>query len=1103
MSADEVSGARSATAPTDCDWVVVDLSCVPSALVGTAMEEPQEFAPAYPTVPLPPEPEPEMTAAVTVVPDPNSQNTGPEATTELVGFVVRGRRHVERLQVDDMDSLVLSDGRRLLPLLRTLRTFRVAIDEQGGILKFTPEGGSEVELDVPNGQIRIKGQTRPLEFRQAVSEITLKPDIYIPPEDLSEILDMELVWNDQLYEYRIQLDRKLSIWKTRTGRSLLSAETQYIEMDLPEALPPADRSGDLLQFAQVEWHPSYSWRRNTSQENSTSESRVINIAGPSETLWGNWSDGQYKIRISHPNRTWSNTEGWAWPNDDPYVAEADWFEWVHRWRSAEITVGDSTFGLSDLVYPAFNATGVRINGLAGWTAEELKADKSNLGLRQYFGQPHIFEGPAPIDATVELQLNGRTIDVQTVRPEADAPPGMGTYRFDDVDLPSGILNEVTIVIREPDGNEIRVEKSIVGTPQLLPKGRTAYLGLVGTKREGDTTDHECLDAGDFYGHISGARLLHGVSDRLSLGIVLACEEDHHHRYLEKDNDSDDRSYPESSGHAGTTLSYLPFDNLILSGNMAASQGQGQGRDEYDGVAIRTRAEYLPMQKLSLDLDLLNLGSDYFDGTDPDVCDRRGGETGFSWALHRKWTVEGGIGWIRDNLDGEMAETTQASYQNIGASTTALPRVTLGSRFHLLDVSTEDEPRILTELSIRTALRRDLNLYGQVFLGEELSVNDDDRFLSLLRLRHAPRVLRPSQYWTLRKTLNANNTVSLIYNDTEAEETLSVVHDLKIDRPRHPWRLRTEILKELSDEAGSDEYGFRLRGEYLLDRVGFNYVSATGEYRQGDYAFLLSLNIKQLYSRHQKRMININESRVRTAYGAVHGKVFLDYNGNHLPDGDEPGVPDVKVCLGQNLSVLTDKKGYYILSARPNTPEVQVYLDPDTIPAIYTVTHGTQKAKLYRDSLTEVNLSVAPLISMVGRVVTVDPNAPDPNAAGAEAHDITATVLDGVAENVQQSAPLTRHPACGVRVSLHNPQSGLLAAESITGQDGSYYLGDVKPGRYVLRVDPKTLPSLHELAESERTVEVAATREEFVEIEQPDFVAILQKKAEPPPDSSKE
>jgi hypothetical protein len=53
------------------------------------------------------------------------------------------------------------------------------------------------------------------------------------------------------------------------------------------------------------------------------------------------------------------------------------------------------------------------------------------------------------------------------------------------------------------------------------------------------------------------------------------------------------------------------------------------------------------------------------------------------------------------------------------------------------------------------------------------------------------------------------------------------------------------------------------------------------------------------------------------------------------------------------------------------------------------------------------------------------------------------------------------------------------------------------------VDPKTLPALHELAESERAVEVATTREEFVEIEQPDFVAIVQKNDKPAPDSSKE
>jgi len=170
-----------------------------------------------------------------------------------------------------------------------------------------------------------------------------------------------------------------------------------------------------------------------------------------------------------------------------------------------------------------------------------------------------------------------------------------------------------------------------------------------------------------------------------------------------------------------------------------------------------------------------------------------------------------------------------------------------------------------------------------------------------------------------------------------------------------------------------------------------------------------------------------------------------------------------------------------------------------------VTNGTQKARLYRDSLTEVNLSVAPLISMIGRVVMIEPNAPDPNATAPEAAstDISATILDGVAEDVQQAGSSTRQPASGVRVSLYNPQSGLLVAESITGKDGSYYLGDIKPGRYTLRVDSKTLPESCELVEPERAVEVAATREEFLEIEQPDFVAIPKTEEEPPEDHGKE
>jgi hypothetical protein len=1047
-----------------------------------------------PPLPIPALPADPNKSTIVVMPDPNSKETRSETTTELIGFVVHGRWFSERLQVDDLDSLVTPGGKRWLPLLRILRAFRFRVQEQVGLIRFTVEGTGDVELDWERKQIHLKGQTSPIELLQAVSEITMKADIYVSPEDLAKILDMQLVWNAELYAYVIQLDRKLSIWDTGPQTSLFSKSSKYVEMDLPEALPSANRSQETLQLVQVDWGSSYNWRQDTSgASQASSSSHTVNLNGPRETLWGNFENGQYKVQVSQPSIAWANQQGWRWSSEDPYLAHADWFEWTYRLPSAEVTVGDSAFGLSDLVYPVFNATGVRVNGLAGWTSEELKADRSRMGMSQYFGRPHVFEGPAPIDATAELLLNGRTIEVQKVSAQADSPPGMGTYRFEGIELPNGILNEITILIKEANGNEIRVEKSVMGNPQLVPQGRAAYLTIVGSKRDSSVLGKRVLDAGDFYGYVTGGRVLYGLTDRLTVGTTLASEQDYNHRFLAQANPFGTRRYPASSNQAGTTLSYLPVDNLMLSSDVAGSQAEeGEGQGRYSDMAARIRAQYLPTQKLSFDADFLNLQPNYFDGTDPEVSDRRGGETGLSWRLNRKWTLDGGMGDVRNNLTDQLEKTTEVFYQNIGLQTTVLPRATLMAKLHHLDVSVEENSRMLTEFGLNLMPVPDLSLYGRVLLGKELTVEEDDRFLSLLRLRHAPPDLRPSQYWAIRKNLNQNSTLGFAYGDMEIERTVSLFYDFRVPLANHPLRLHTEIIKELMDKQdGEAGYGFRAGSQYLLDHVGFNTLGATAEYGDGAYSFFLYLNLMNLYARHEGRFININDARVRTDYGAIHGKVFVDYNGNHLLDSDEPGVPNVKVSLDQiGSSTLTDKNGYYILSAPSSASEVRVYLDLKTVPALYNVSHGTQLAKLYRDSLTEVNLSVAPLISMVGHVVAVDPNAAHAQAPDPNALDFAAMILDVV------DPSKTKKPVRSVRVSLIDPKSGRLVTDSVTGEDGTYYLGDVQPGQYLLRVDAKTLPKSHELVEQERTIEVKATREEFMEIQQPDFVATVRDEPKP-------
>jgi hypothetical protein len=1043
-------------------------------------------------------------STVMVLPDPNSGNGKSEKTIELVGFVVRGRLLYERLQVDDLDSLITPDGKRWLPLLRVLRAFRFKVQEQGSTIRSAVEGVGDVELDVAKKQIQIKDQTSSIELLEAVSEITMKADIYVSPEDMSRILDMQMVWNVELYAYVVQADRKLSIWDIGSGKSLFSTQAKFVEMDLPEALPSANRSREPLQLMQVDWRSSYNWSGSTSggaQERSGSH--VVNLDGPRETFWGNVENGQYKVRISHPGLVWANQQGWRWTSEDPYLAHADWFEWTYRLPSAEITVGDSGFGLSDLVYPTFTATGVRINGLVGWTAEELKTDRSSMGMRQYFGRTHVFEGPAPLGATAELLLNGRTIDVQKVFSRADSPPGIGIYRFEGVELFNGILNEITILIREENGNEIRVEKSVMGTPQLVPQGRAAYLGIVGSKRESTVLGKRVLDAGDFYGYVTGGRVLYGLTDQLTIGTTVASEQDYNHRFLTQANSFGTRRYPASSNQAGVTLSYLPVDNLMLSGETAGSQEvEAEGQGTYVDMAMRLRAQYLPTQKVTVDADALNLQPHYFDGVDPEVSDRRGGEVGLRWNLLNKWTVEGGAGEVRNNLNGQLDHTTVVDYQNMGFVSTILPRSALTGKLHHLGVNAGADSRILTELSLNVMPARDLSLYGRVLLGQDLTVEEDDRFLSLLRLRHAPPSLRPSQYWALRKSLDSNNSVGLAYNDARVERTVSFLYDLRVPLENHPLLLHTEFLRELMDQPEGGDYGFRGRCEYLLDRVGYNSLGASAEYRHGAYSFFLYLNIMNLYSHHDGRFTNVNETRVRTAYGAIHGKVFLDYNGNHQLDPNEPGVPKVKVCLGEMTNTLTDKKGYYVLPAPAETSEVRVYLDPSTVSAVYSVTNGTQLAKVYRDSLTEVNLSLAPLISVVGRVVVaIDPNAPQAKAVDPNAPILSATVVPGKDPNALAKDAGNSKPVSGIRVYVTDPESNRLVTDSVTGEDGGYYFGELRPGKYLLHIDPKTVAKQYKLVEQERPIEIQSTKEEFMEIKLPDFVATVKSESKTSDDTS--
>lgn len=70
--------------------------------------------------------------------------------------------------------------------------------------------------------------------------------------------------------------------------------------------------------------------------------------------------------------------------------------------------------------------------------------------------------------------------------------------------------------------------------------------------------------------------------------------------------------------------------------------------------------------------------------------------------------------------------------------------------------------------------------------------------------------------------------------------------------------------------------------------------------------------------------------VFTTRGIIFGKVFVDTNGNRIQDGDEPGIPGVRLYIEDGSYIITDEEGkysFYGLTARTHI----VKLDRTTLP----------------------------------------------------------------------------------------------------------------------------------------------------------------------------
>jgi hypothetical protein len=178
---------------------------------------------------------------------------------------------------------------------------------------------------------------------------------------------------------------------------------------------------------------------------------------------------------------------------------------------------------------------------------------------------------------------------------------------------------------------------------------------------------------------------------------------------------------------------------------------------------------------------------------------------------------------------------------------------------------------------------------------------------------------------------------------------------------------------------------------------------------------------------------------------VGGLVFVDYNTNGIPNPGEPGLEGIKVVLNRVHACVTDRNGHFVLPGIVASSEARVSLSLDTVPATLVPTNGTQKTLVHPRRLTEVNLGLAPAVSLAGKIQ-----------------------MPGLDDRMR-GVP-------GIRITLVTRDKGTLVADSVTATDGTFYIGDLLPGRYVLRVDTELLPKGVAMADTEWDLEIEPQRE---------------------------
>lgn len=934
--------------------------------------------------------------------------TGPKIVTDVAALTVKGKTYSVVLNVPDLDIYIDKTGRRYIPLLRLLRLLKARGGIEGDMVTFSASKGEKAQIDLSRGLLLHETQSQTIAIIKGVSDLTGQAELFVPESLIKSALGIDYSWSNREYAYTLTATRRLRLFEQieqehrRKREAIQPVSSNLMET---EGVQTPEGSRQLISFIDASLRVD-AWRLGNSQQH------LFSITRPDVTLYGQIGGGNYYLNLGNNivyprgNFQRSNALGWAtWINNG---------QWNYGATDTTVRVGDTIMGLSHLVFPSTKLSGLVVQGMLGRKADSDVGQRFLGGSRFSFMNQKRVSGYAPLGSKVDLYVNNRAVDSIVVDETPGAPPGQGAYDFVATGLLSNVLNEVRVVITQPDGTQDQHIENIVGSDALLPKGLSAYALALGTKR------YVSNYSAQTHGMLAGGGFYYGLTRNATIGISLATQNDFAPNFVS----SNELRLPARS-YLGQMLAYRLFGNLLFREEEGVNYVPRTGDTS---LATNLSLNYVT-NPIVLSTYYFNYGQNYSNGV-TDISNRRGFAV---FGAPRLGSINLGATWAHiEQVSGDRKEdylVSQATVPFGQARTQTFARLDALKRKN--DPLSTNRYDNLTMYSFGLQTGPWVNTRFAVDYG----VGDRINPVSTNDLRYGVTVPLIGSTPTYGTVLRADHSignysgVSLIYRNYHQRSESAEIDVSRTPRRGGDVNVALRYRRNLSNRSDlaqiNLEYPFDQRKNFVIG-VNVNYSSFIGT---PSYNMYLSMRDLFFYDRGTVGQVPRGR-QINPQMGGLKGRVYLDANANGHYDAGEPGVPGVPVIVDGRTHYTSGPSGYFFVGRTISEDEAVVELDEDKLPAIYTPTQGRQRARWDSYVFTRAYLGVAVLGSVSGQVA-------------------------------QWQGGTRGRPIPGVVVNAVRVKDGTVVKHSITDSSGVYYLGQLKPGKYRLELQGDSVPpALH-------------------------------------------